>query len=263
MSRPLRARQRWRRGLLLVAFILFPVTMNYFSPYLIVAASFGGIVNGSLVVFGALFFGALVLGRLWCGWACPAAGLQEFARPVNGRAPGRWANVAKWVIWVPWLGLIAYGVLSAGGYRHVDLLYGTEGGLSVAGSAERPIVYAYVIYFAVVALFLGLALALGRRGGCHAVCWMAPFMIIGRRLGTLLRLPAVRLRADTSRCVACGTCTRECPMGLPVQDMVAAGHMDNDECVLCCTCADACPQGTIALTVTPPARPTRAAPGRS
>ncbi len=258
-ARAPRARQRWRRALLIVSFVVFPLTMNYLSPYLVLAASYEGIVNASLIAFATMLVGSLVLGRLWCGWACPMAGPQEFARPVNGRRPGRWASRAKWIIWVPWMVLIAIGALSAGGYRAVDLLYGTEHGISVAGSPDRPIVYAYVVYFLVIALFLGLAMALGRRGGCHAVCWMAPFMIVGRRLSNIANTPAVRLRADTSRCVACGTCTASCPMGLPVQSMVAQGSMEHSECVLCCTCADACPQRTIALTFGRAPRPPAAA----
>ena len=73
----------------------------------------------------------------------------------------------KWLIWVPWIALILFAVFRAGGYSSVDPFYGTVGGISVAGSADRPIVFAYVIYFAVVLLFFGLALAVGRRGGCH------------------------------------------------------------------------------------------------
>lgn len=46
-------RQQLRRGLLIASFALFPVTLNYFSPYLIVESSAQGIVNGSLLVFGA------------------------------------------------------------------------------------------------------------------------------------------------------------------------------------------------------------------
>jgi ferredoxin-type protein NapH len=31
-----------------------------------------GIVNGSFISFTLMFLSALFLGRLWCGWACPA-----------------------------------------------------------------------------------------------------------------------------------------------------------------------------------------------
>ncbi|MDZ4179974.1 MAG: hypothetical protein U1E29_12210 [Coriobacteriia bacterium] len=67
-------RQCVRTALLLLSFIAFPVTINYFSPYLIVEGAFSGVATGSLVVFGSMFAGSLVFGRLWWdGCARPPA----------------------------------------------------------------------------------------------------------------------------------------------------------------------------------------------
>lgn len=238
-------RQAIRRTLLLLSFIAFPITMNYFSPYLVVEGAFQGIANGSLFVFGSMFVGSLFLGRLWCGWACPAAGLQGPLLRVNNRRVGSRASAVKWFIWFPWMGLIAFGAIRAGGYRSVDLLYGTVGGISVTGDADRPVIAAYAIYLAVVLLFFGLALVLGRRGGCHSVCWMAPFMIAGRAARTTVAWPSLRLVADSSQCTKCGTCTSSCPMSVEVQALVASESMEHTECVLCGTCMDSCPSSVI------------------
>lgn len=245
MSKPFVRRQAVRRTLLLLAFIAFPVTMNYFSPYLIVDSAFNGVVNGSLIVFASMLAGSLILGRLWCGWMCPAAGLQEPLLRVNDRRVGSRADLVKWIIWVLWVALIVLAVVRAGGYASVDLLYGTVGGISVAGDAERPVIAAYAIYFMVVLLFFGLAAALGRRGGCHSVCWMAPFMIIGRAARNTLAWPSLRLASDSAKCKQCGTCTFECPMSIDVKGMVASGSMEHAECVLCGTCVDTCPNHVI------------------
>lgn len=83
---------------------------------------------------------------------------------VNGRRVGRRADIVKWLIWAPWIALIVTAVVRAGGYSQVDPFYGTVGGISLAGDADRPVVFALVIYFGVVLLFFGLAAALGRRG---------------------------------------------------------------------------------------------------
>ena len=48
-------RQRLRRILILVSFLLFILTFVFFSPYIIIVSAAQGIVNGSLLVFGALF----------------------------------------------------------------------------------------------------------------------------------------------------------------------------------------------------------------
>lgn len=245
MSKPLVRRQAVRKTLLLLSFIAFPVSMNYFSPYLIVDSAFNGVVNGSFIVFASMFVGSLLLGRLWCGWMCPAAGLQEPLLRVNGRSVGRRTDLVKWIIWVPWIALIVFAVVRGGGYTSVNPLYGTVGGISVAGDADRPVMAAYAIYFGVVLLFFALAAALGRRGGCHSVCWMSPFMITGRAARNTFAWPSLRLVSDSAKCKQCGTCTAECPMSVDVKRMVASGSMEKAECVLCGTCVDTCPNHVI------------------
>lgn len=241
VNRQLPLRQRVRKTLLYISFLLFPITINYFSPYVIVQGSSQGIINGSLVVFAAMFISSLLLGRLWCGWVCPAGGLQEMVESVNRKTVNRKkTDWIKWLIWVPWITLIIWLAARAGGYHSINFFLDTQNGISVAGDAERPIVYAYIIYFGVIALIFGLAAALGRRGFCHSVCWMAPFMIIGRWLRNRVAWPALRLKADRDRCSNCQTCTRNCPMSLDVNAMVQAEAMENSECILCGMCIDQC-----------------------
>jgi ferredoxin-type protein NapH len=226
---------------LLLALLLFPVVLFYLSPYVIVEAAARGIVSGSLLVFGALFLLALFIGRAWCAWACPGAGLQDVCVSIVSTPAGLRGDVVKWIIWIPWLVLIIVLATRAGGYSRVDALYMTQGGVSVTAPPT------YVVYYSVLAVILVLCLAGGRRGFCHHVCWMAPFMILGRWIRNAVTLPALQLRADRSACIACGRCTHDCPMSLPVADMVQAGRIEHAECILCCTCADVCPRGVIGL----------------
>ena len=135
MIRQLPLRQRIRKALIILAFLTFPVTMNFLSPYVIIDGAMNGIVNGSLVMFGLMFVSALFLGRAWCGWVCPGGGMQEIVEPVNSQpVNGRKIDWIKWLIWAPWLALIAWLAIQAGGYRSVDLLLHTQSGISVAGS---------------------------------------------------------------------------------------------------------------------------------
>lgn len=235
-----RRRQSIRQALVLFALLLFPVVLNYLSPYLIIDGAFNGVVNGSFIVFFLLFLSALFLGRAWCGWACPGAGLQDAFSAVNGSRPagGRW-NWLKWVIWIPWVAVIAFAAASAGGYRGVDFFYMMETPISV----DRPA--GYVVYYTVIVLFLLLALIVGKRAGCHYICWMAPFMILGRKIRNALAWPSLRLVADRESCRECRTCTKGCPMSLEVNRMVKSGSMEHSECILCGTCVDNCPSSAI------------------
>ena len=241
----LAARQRIRKALLLLSLLLFPITLYYFSPALIIQGAAAGVVNGSFIVFGLMFVSALFVGRLWCGWACPAGALQELAGPINDRrVPRRRLDWIKWVIWFPWVALIAVMAVRAGGYRAVDPFFQIDGGLTLL-QTDPPW---FIVYYLIIALFLGLAVAFGRRAGCHTICWMAPFMVLGRKINNLVRWPALRLRADEQACIDCNRCTRDCPMSLDVNEMVHSSTMENPECILCGTCVDTCPGDVIRYT---------------
>lgn len=239
-------RQRVRTALILVSFVLFPITIYYFSPALILQGAAGGLINASFISFGLMFASSLVLGRLWCGWGCPGAGLQEPLTAINDRRVPKTLHLVKWVIWIPWVGAIALLAYSAGGYQAVNPLLGLESGISL----QQP--FAFVIYLVVTGLIFGLSAWLGRRGFCHTVCWMAPFMILGRRLGNLLHLPALRLKTTGNACTSCGICTRSCPMSLDVQSMVLSNRLENSECILCGTCVDSCPKKSLVYTFETP-----------
>jgi polyferredoxin len=235
-------RQRVRAGLIVMSFFLSPVTFYYLSPAISTMGALEGVITGAVLVFAAQFVTALVLGRAFCGWVCPGAGGQEALFRARDRrvAGGRW-NWIKYFIWVPWLGNIVVA-LARLGVRRVDPLYMTKSGLSAA-DVQGLVTYTVIIGL----LVLTPALVFGRRAFCHYLCWMAPFMVIGRRLADALRIPSLRLRPERERCTKCGTCTANCPMSLEVQAMVERGVMRNDECILCGVCADNCPNATISL----------------
>lgn len=108
--------------------------------------------------FGAMFVVSLFFGRLWCGWACPAGGLQEFLTPVNNRPVlSHWPDRVKWLIWAPWVLVIAAMFVSAGGIRGVDFFHLTTHGISVGEPG------AYIVFYVVIGLFVILSLTVGSR----------------------------------------------------------------------------------------------------
>ena len=173
---------------------------------------------------------------------CPAGGLQELEATAVGKpAKLGWRARVKYVIWVPWVCSIVACAWIAGGFTTVDPLYGIPGGVSMNSPLGLP------IYFGIVALFFVPNLFLGCRAMCHCICWMAPFMVLGEKLGSALRVPQLRIEADPNSCIGCGKCDRACPMSLPVQDLLAGGAVADAECIQCAACADVCPKGVLRL----------------
>jgi ferredoxin-type protein NapH len=235
----MKSRQKLRKGIILVSFFLFPATFYYLSPVLIIQATVGHIINGSFILFLFMFLSALVLGRAYCGWVCPGAGCQEALFSARDKKVLK-GDYIKWLIWVPWVGAIVILAIMGGGYTQIDFFYQTTHGLSIGD------VGALIAYFSVLLLLIVLpALIFGKRSFCHHLCWMAPFMILGRKVRNIFDWPSLQLQAESEKCTHCQTCTEHCPMSLPVESMVHQKKMEKTECILCGTCIDGCPSGVI------------------
>lgn len=235
------SRQRLRKALIIFSFLLLPVTFAYISCPIIVKGASEGIITGGLIVFLLLFAGSLFFGRLWCGWLCPAGGLQEiYAHINNKRISINKLGLLKYlmfltIIFVPLISAIR----SAGGLKAIDFFYNTYHGISIAQPG------AYTIFLAQIIFITAFSLLAGRRGFCRYFCPIAVIMIIGRTIRNLIRWPALHLAADAALCKNCRKCSKICPMGLDVNLMVMDGHMENVECIFCFACVDICPKKAI------------------
>ena len=59
---------------------------------------------------------------------------------------------------------------------------------------------------------------------------------------TVLKL----VTADETRCVQCGICTYNCPVGIDVREYARRGKQVTDSrCISCSTCVNMCPRGTL------------------
>ncbi len=234
-------RQKIRKTTLLISLLLFPITMWYFSPYLIINAAMEHIISGSFIVFAVMVVFSVFFGRIWCGYLCPSGGLQECALRINDNpAKQGKRDKIKYAIWIIWIcAVIAAFVMGKNGVS-IDILFMTDHGISVTS------IYNYVIYYGVIFLLLIPALIHGRRAACHYICWMAPFMVIGSSIGRYLHLPQLHIEADNDKCVSCGKCSRACPMGLDVRELVKTGRNAKcTECIQCGACVDRCPESVL------------------
>ncbi len=235
-------RQKFRKLLLTVSLLLFPITLYYFSPALIINAGLHGIINGSFILFALLFFLSIPFGRLFCAYLCPAGGLQECAFEVNGKQPKQgWRNRIKYILWGVWLSVVIFCYFYGGGIAAIDFFFETENGISVST------VQSYIIYYGIVCLIFIPSILFGKRAFCHYFCWMAPFMALGTKLRKFLRLPGVHIQAtEENKCVSCGKCKKACPMGIDVAAEMKNGVIHHPECIQCGACVDNCPRNALA-----------------
>jgi ferredoxin-type protein NapH len=239
-------RQQVRRLIMILSFLAFPVTLNFLSPYLIMQGAFSGILAGSGVVFIALTVQAVFFGRLFCGWLCPGGGLNDILIGVNGRrVTGRGIRRLKIIIWIVWIGTLVAGFITSGGPRQIQLLYMTESGVSV----DEPL--KYIIYYFVILILAGISILAGRRASCHAICWMAPFMMIGQKFSGWLQLPRLHIESDAAACTRCERCTKQCPMSIPVMEKLGPPLRNEPDCCLCGECVDVCPRKCLRYSFAP------------
>lgn len=230
-------RQGVRKFFIIVSLLLFPITLYYFSPALIINAGLSGVINGSFIVFALMFLLSIPFGRLFCAYLCPAGGLQECAFAINDKKPKQgWRNYIKYIIWCIWLIAVVFCYFLGGEIVRIDFFFETENGISVSS------IQSYIIYYGIVCLIFIPAVLFGKRTFCHYFCWMAPFMVLGTKLRRFLHLPGVHIRAsEKNGCISCGKCNKVCPMGINVVSEVKNAGIRNSECIQCGACIDNCP----------------------
>lgn len=55
-----------------------------------------------------------------------------------------------------------------------------------------------------------------------------------------------QVAADASRCVQCGICGYNCPVGIQVREYARRGqNVTDNRCISCGTCIEKCPRGTL------------------
>lgn len=228
-------KQKIRRTIVFCSLLLFPVTLNYMSPYVSLDGAMAGVVSGSILLFFFLFVSGLFFGRAWCAWVCPMAGLSQFASLINaGNVNVKKLKRIRYSIFTVWAGLMVLMFVLAGGIKGVDPLRLTESGVSV----DEP--FKYIVYYAVLAIFAVFTLVLGKRGACHAVCWMSPFLTAGYHVGKMLKTPRLRIVSGSRKCAGCGVCVGKCPMSIDVRSAVKDGYIKTSDCILCGECVDGC-----------------------
>lgn len=238
----MKLKHRTRRVTSLLSFLLFPITLNFFSPYVSIDGAMAGVISGSLIVFFLLFLSGLFFGRAWCSYGCPWAAPSEYLQKINNKSlPRKKLAIFRYSIFGIWSFFLVFGFIMAGGIQGIDPLHLTDQFVSV----DEPL--KYITYYMVVLLLFLTTVLIGKRGACHAICWMSPFMQAGMLLGDALHLPRFQVRSKPERCISCKKCTTACPMSIDVMNDLKVGKIQSKDCILCGECVDACPKDVLSI----------------
>ena len=237
-------RSKIRKGLVYLALLIFPLTMNYFSPYLSVMAAMEGIIAGCILVFALMFLSGLFFGRAWCAWICPMAGLSELTNSLNARTVNRKKlSKVRYTIFVFWFLTIILFLILRGGILGIEPFFMSDNLISV----DEP--FKYITYYMVLAIFIVPNLVFGKRASCHSVCWMSPFLEAGFLFGRLLKFRQLRIISDKDICVHCRKCNIICPMSINVMEELNTGKIATKDCILCGECVDICPKKVLQYSI--------------
>jgi ferredoxin-type protein NapH len=225
-----------RRFGLFLMLLLLPVTLNYFSPYLIIDGLINKVAAGAFFVWLAMFITSLFFGRAFCAYVCPYGGLQMTTDLVLQKPLKQipWLRKVRYVLGYIWLGIILIAFISNVGSMKIDFFYLTESFVSVDNIQKLIFYYVIVILLSLMPVFLG------KRATCHYFCPMSILNVAGTKIKNAINMPSLRVQTDSSKCVGCKQCSKACPMSLKVHEMVKKENMDNNDCILCGECCKAC-----------------------
>jgi polyferredoxin len=236
--------QKIRRPIVICTAILFHLLLIFhllFSPVIIIAASFKGIINASFITYSLILLLSLFWGRAYCSWFCPGCGVQEILILfIKRKSKNSKALYIKYFIFVIWIIAIIAGFIIKG-VSKVDVSYGMTD-----ITIERKI----ILTIGSILIIVPITAIFGQFASCKYICWQAPFMILGTKIRDYFQLPGLRLKADAELCTSCKICNKKCPMALDVMENVKNNKMKDTECILCGNCIDNCKQKVIKYSMT-------------
>lgn len=219
-----------------ITFFLLPITLNYFSPVLLVQAGFEKTFSVMHIIFALMTIAAIFFGAAWCGYICPFGALQD-QLPSKGKESKfmhkKRINL-KYITGAIFLLLILYPIIRYG-FQSVVIFYHMEDTRVTLDS-----MHGLILYYIITCSIILICMLFGKRVWCRYFCPMYILNYIGIKISNLLKLPHIKISSDRNKCVGCQKCNNSCLMGLDVTDMVKSEKWKYNECIQCGECINIC-----------------------
>jgi thioredoxin reductase/polyferredoxin len=238
----------WRTYGLVYAWPLFFFTFLH-SPHQV------WVVWGVLLTFVVIPLLVLFQGKRYCSWICGCGGLAEtFGDRWRHLAPKGKAAIRLEVMGL-WVLLAATAVtlliLARDGLKLGSWLLRAEN----PGAFHRPAELGMRLYTVIADVWLVGILPvtlypfLGGKVWCRYWCPLAKLMQYVSKFWTRLGWSRFRI-VSNDKCIACGECSRNCQVGIPVmQYALKQDVLDNEtsSCIGCGICVTVCPMDTLSF----------------
>lgn len=195
-----------------------------------------------LILMGlSLFFFTSLIGRVWCGWACPQTIFTDvfdiMGRLVIGKKYGKpsapmYKKIILHIVWMAFSFVSAFHFVAF--FNDAYQMLETFKTLNFAG-----LVYPYFVFFFTVTLYLDMTFV--REQFCKFACPYARFQTILMDNHTFNVIydykrgePRRNKKEKIGDCTACNMCLVVCPTGIDIREGTNVG------CIACGKCVDAC-----------------------
>jgi polyferredoxin len=206
------------------------------TKYLLVTGRVPAIHPAAMYLFIGFMLMSILLKKAFCSWLCPVGTFSEFLWRVGRRVFGRNLRLPRWFD-IPLRGLkyvllglfvAVIGVMSA---EALDGFMQTPYGLLVDVKMMNFFRDMGITAAVVIALLVLLSM-LVQNFWCRYLC---PY---GALMGLASLLSPVKIRRDAEACIDCSKCSKACPAGLAVDQLV---QIRTVECTACMACVSVCP----------------------
>jgi polyferredoxin len=225
--------------------IVFP----WLGPFMLIGAGgflfWYGIFYFLLITSLVFFFGR----RVYCSWICQRGLLSETFGDFWRQATPR-GTLSRIFEYLPFVIMLVVFFLGISAVLHIFFNFGYDALIStplknlnwkMAQFANLYDIFFYTVIYQIVTL--ALYPLWGGRIFCRFFC------PVGNFFGIISKFGRYRVRGK-GYCIHCHECTKNCAMGIEVEQAVATGNLESKDiqCVGCGICEYVCPVNNIELT---------------
>ena len=200
-----------------------------------------------LYTLGFVAVVSVLVGRAFCGWACPMGSLQDLISPVSDKVTKRFRVPRIWDGRFLKYGTLIFVLIAAWIFRTKAFCLFEPGGMITATiptlgvsliTGERWVAGKYLEIKIIYTLVFFVTVFMITRAWCRFLC---PY---GALVAPFNRISLLHLRQNEEKCIHCGLCTRTCPMKIDAEH-----EQRSNECILCGRCVEVCPVSCLELKV--------------